>query len=213
MSPYKEKIICQGCKGEYVAYKHEHRKFCSNKCRLDALHTQENLEKMWQKTRGKEPWNKGKTGIYSDETRKLMATGRKGKTPWNKGLSYGPEIKEKISKSCKGIKKPKIAEIMTGAIKEKAHNWQGGKTKESKRIRNSRDFANWRTSVFKRDNYTCQDCGATGGLYLEAHHIRSFAHHEELRFDINNGLTLCKECHKKTDNYAHKTCIKKQEAR
>lgn len=33
---------------------------------------------------GNKPWNKGKRGIYSEETRKRMGASRKGKVPWNK---------------------------------------------------------------------------------------------------------------------------------
>jgi len=36
---------------------------------------------------------------------------------------------------------------------------------------------------------------------LEADHIKAFSEYPELIYDINNGRTLCKECHKKTDNY------------
>ena len=58
----------------------------------------------------------------------------------------------------------------------------------------------WRTFVFQRDKYTCQECKQVGGR-LEAHHIKAFKKYPDLRLDINNGLTLCKECHKKTDTY------------
>lgn len=61
--------------------------------------------------------------------------------------------------------------------------------------RSTRQYKEWRSNVFERDNYTCQDCGVKGG-YLEAHHIKSFAHHEHLRFEIDNGITLCKKCHR-----------------
>ena len=58
----------------------------------------------------------------------------------------------------------------------------------------------WREFVFKRDNYTCQECKQKGGR-LEAHHIKPYKECPELRHDINNGITLCKECHSKTDSY------------
>ena len=63
---------------------------------------------------------------------------------------------------------------------------------------NSFEYRNWRKAVFERDNYTCQNifCGKRGG-YLEAHHIRSYAEHPELRLEISNGVTLCRSCHKR----------------
>ena len=53
----------------------------------------------------------------------------------------------------------------------------------------------WRQSVFERDGWSCQRCEQVGGCRLEAHHILSFAEHISLRFDIDNGITLCLECH------------------
>lgn len=66
---------------------------------------------------------------------------------------------------------------------------------EKTAIRRSGDYNNWRRSVFERDGYTCQSCGQHGGI-LNAHHIKPFSKYPDLRMDINNGITLCKDCHR-----------------
>lgn len=58
----------------------------------------------------------------------------------------------------------------------------------------------WRVAVFERDDYTCQDCGQRGGR-LQAHHIKPYKAYPELRHVLANGLTLCVDCHKKTDSF------------
>ncbi len=74
-----------------------------------------------------------------------------------------------------------------------------------RRIRYSAKMDKWRKAVFERDNYTCQCCGARNGLgraiTLNADHIKPFAYHPELRFDLDNGRTLCVECHRKTETW------------
>lgn len=104
-----------------------------------------------------------------------------------------------LSKSC-GCLKTEILRSRTGS---KNNFWKGGITKVNRAIRESFDYRKWRHLIYERDNYTCQECGYRGGT-LNAHHIKSFAYFPELRFNLENGVTLCLECHKLTDNYSKK---------
>lgn len=63
-------------------------------------------------------------------------------------------------------------------------------------MRNRKIYEEWRISVYKRDNFTCQYCNDNKANNIEAHHIKSFAKYPNLRYDIDNGITLCKTCHK-----------------
>lgn len=90
---------------------------------------------------------------------------------------------------------------------EDCNFWKGGITPINNKIRASFEYRLWRKSVFERDKYTCVFCKQVGG-YLEADHIKPFSVFPELRFAIDNGRTLCRSCHKKTDTYGRKAIIK-----
>lgn len=106
-----------------------------------------------------------------------------------KGWRYTEETKRKISEVKKG--KP-----LLHLVGEKNPNWNGGVTPINHKIRNSLEYKNWRREVFERDNYTCLNCNVRGGV-LNADHIKPFTKYPELRFDVNNGRTLCVPCHRK----------------
>ena len=74
-------------------------------------------------------------------------------------------------------------------------NWKGGSHNERHTAMCRVEYQNWRNAVFGRDNYTCQLCGKRGGD-LEAHHIQHWSEYPDLRYSVDNGLTLCKLCHK-----------------
>ena len=73
-------------------------------------------------------------------------------------------------------------------------NWRGGKTKKIDLLRHSNRWKQWRQQVFERDNHTCQNCGIKGGT-LHPHHIKPKSRFLDLIFDVDNGITLCYECH------------------
>lgn len=108
---------------------------------------------------------------------------KKGYTSWNKGLP-APWVKNN----------PQIftREKTAG---EKHWNWKGGITNKIIKIRRSFEYKQWVKQILEKDDYRCMDCGQRGGE-LEADHIYSFAEYPRLRFEIHNGQTLCKNCHR-----------------
>ena len=83
---------------------------------------------------------------------------------------------------------------------EKGSNWKGGIYPLNRAIRKLPEYKEWRQKVFERDGFICVWCGQLRGE-IEADHIKPFSIYPELRFDINNGRTLCKKCHLKTPTY------------
>ena len=58
-------------------------------------------------------------------------------------------------------------------------------------------YKDWRKKVYKRDGFKCQmpQCGSN--FRLQAHHIKKWASASTLRYDIDNGITLCRSCHER----------------
>lgn len=70
--------------------------------------------------------------------------------------------------------------------------WKGGTKSAKHGDRGTPAYREWRNAVFARDCHTCQICTVyLGGGDLEAHHCKPYAEFPELRFDIENGVTLC----------------------
>lgn len=74
------------------------------------------------------------------------------------------------------------------------HNWKEGVITENEKARKVYKYKEWQLIIFKRDNYTCLKCKKKGGT-LHAHHIKHFSEFPLLRYDINNGETLCIKYH------------------
>lgn len=90
---------------------------------------------------------------------------------------------------------------------ERSPAWRGGVTPLLHRERMSMKYKRWRKAVFERDNYTCVWCGARNQqgvgktIALNADHIKRFADYPELRYELNNGRTLCVPCHRRTGTF------------
>lgn len=67
---------------------------------------------------------------------------------------------------------------------------------ENHKLRTSSKYQEWRLKVLKRDNYTCGICKSITKS-LQVHHKTNFSTDIENRYNIDNGITLCLECHKK----------------
>lgn len=61
--------------------------------------------------------------------------------------------------------------------------------------RNTKKNQEWKKSVLERDGHKCKLCSST--RLLCSHHIVEWDVDPSLRFDINNGITLCRGCHNK----------------
>lgn len=140
------------------------------------------------------------------------------------GTHPSEETREKMSKAKKG-KPTGRPSPFRGKYGVESSNWKGGITKLNGQIYNSFKYRQWRSDIFTRDNFTCQECGIRGEI-LNAHHIKPFSkiiqfyeittlqealECEEL-WNINNGITLCKKCHKvSTKRNRHKIFAKRGE--
>ena len=131
---------------------------------------------------------------HSEESKRKIGEKSRGHIPWNKGKLWPEEIKKRISQTNKrkGIEP---AEKFIG-LGEKHWNWKGGITPENNRIRGWIEYRLWREAIFARDNWTCQKTGIRGEK-LHPHHIKNFAQFPELRFAIDNGITLSEKAHRK----------------
>lgn len=141
----------------------------------------------------------------------------------HKGKVIPEEMRIRISNTKLGVKKseetkqrmrkPKSFEhrMKMGMRGDKNPMWKGGITEMCERIRNSFQYKNWRSCVYKIYNFTCQKCKQYSGKYrLQAHHLKEFnlilkennirsVEDAELCYelwDAKNGIIFCVSCHR-----------------
>jgi hypothetical protein len=133
-----------------------------------------------------------------------------GKLTGNRNPSKKPEVRKKISEARKGFKfsddaKRKMRESHIGkCYGTKNSNWHGG-TSYLKRCYRGNDWDLIRNLVYKRDNYTCQVCGAkcvsrsrmtpeNSKRLIQCHHVEGY---DGKRGNILSELiTVCAKDHK-----------------
>ena len=124
--------------------------------------------------------------VLSNETKKKISDSSKWRTPWNKGLKSVQVAWNK------GIPHTEESKIKMSKTKAKTSALRGKPIDYKKRT--NVEYTYWRKSCLLRDNFTCQQCGVSGGK-LHAHHINNFAYFEELRYVVDNGIIFCDKCH------------------
>jgi len=172
--------FCEICKKEFKTYRVERSKFCSKKC-LGISNGLKRLGKPRSEATKQKIRDKRAEQVFSIEDRKKMSISAKNK----------PKVTTKT----------RIRMSLSSRRGKENNMWKGGITPKNQKIRTSLEYKLWREAVYKRDDFTCQECNDSTGGNLEAHHVKPFSLYPELRFAIDNGVTLCKKCHEKTDSY------------
>lgn len=108
---------------------------------------------------------------HSPETRALLREKASVPKPWIRGEKNG----------------------MFGRTGESNPNWKGGTSPERQRLYAGSAWRQLRRKIRLRDRGICQRCGGNESTHM--HHIQPWSTNEELRFDIDNIITLCRECH------------------
>ena len=60
-------------------------------------------------------------------------------------------------------------------------------------VRKSSEYQRWRQEVRKRDGNACRVCGVQRNLHI--HHIKPLEKYPEFATELDNGITLCGNCH------------------
>lgn len=151
-------------------------------------------KEFFKKNQGKIQWEKAK--FCSRECFKKSGRNKLGKETRN--YKHGEEWSGKNSPCWKGGK-PKCLDCgkEIGYKQKYCKDCKKNhlKSKEYHLIRESKEFKIFRDCVFTTDDYVCQKCGQKG-YKLHPHHILNFSQHPEERFNPNNGITFCEDCHR-----------------
>jgi hypothetical protein len=169
-------VVCRQCDKKYQTYKAWVRKgggkFCSRLCYGSFKSKQDKDNKKWSGDN-----NPAKT----ERVKAIISKARKGKKPWNKGVKRTDKERKNISQSLKGK-----------TAGSKNPQWKGGISKlpyDAKLTKYEKSL------IYKRDNWTCQECKKYPVKYITVHHID----YNKMNSDSKNLITLCRSCNCKAN--------------
>lgn len=228
---------CNKCMGERARVKHKYDNVGSTQGRLTIVDVDDDYNYICKcdcgstKVIGRSSWNQGvqSCGCYkTDNARKLYTDDLTGRTfgkisvlrviyrdnnspKWVCQCECGCEFETygtTLKRGC-GMCSKCWAKHNSG---ENNPSWNSNLTEEDRdrnRVTSEGSQEKWRKEVFARDEYICQYCG--GNQKLNAHHLDGYHWCKEKRFDVNNGVTLCVECHKEFHKaFGHKNNTREQ---
>ena len=160
------------------------------------LEAKQKIKNAWNNPEYRENQIRKKIGRkLSEITKQKISKSHLGKNNWTKGRVVSEETRQKMSISHKGLNvwskgKPSWNKGLKGFLgKEKHWNWKDGISRDKHSVTEPK-YKEWREKVFKRDGYKCK-INNNCVVYIQAHHILPWRDYEELRYDVNNGITLC----------------------
>ena len=205
--------LCEHCNKSFKAA-HQYNRYCSSVCF--------NIARLKPRLEGDcEYCNKHYTSIYT--TTNWIYNNKQTRRFCSKKCQLAHQRKPKLNRICKTCGKqfkifPSDVNYGRGnfcSMKCRGHfytaerhpNWNDGATIKNDQLRKSKPYKEWRTAIFIRDRKTCVLCGKkyskrqTLSAQIEADHIKPRYLFPELTLVINNGRTLCIDCHIKTPTY------------
>lgn len=128
-------------------------------------------------------WNRGLKETRPDVIEK-MSVKKRGKAPPNKGKNIS--LDQRIQLSCVNRDIP-------------IEKFDDFTTEETRRERNRFADLGLSRQCFDRDGFKCDCCGLDR-VALNAHHLNSWKHFPDQRFELSNLISLCYTCHRSFHN-------------